>query len=199
MFPSNRPRSACTLDVHTHFLNWRVSVYFLLAPKGDQCGGAVQARSVVLASGGTHSWTDGTSTDIRWNYEFLGGRSGAYRVSGSTMTVTPPRTVPVTAVTVDMVERLLRSGKVDKQLTRALSPTGGVFSTTFNWESTTNNLGQELTVRLERRRPKSWRFSLRIRSADATTSCFRSQSRKPVSGNVGESYTPADRRRYRSS
>ena len=26
----------------------------------------------------------------------------------------------------------------------------------FNWESTTNNLGQELTVRLERRRPKSW-------------------------------------------
>ena len=89
-------------------------------------------------------------------------------------------------------------GEGGEQLTRALSPTGGVFSTTFNWESTTNNLGQELTVRLERRRPKSWRVSLRIRSADATTSCFRSQSRKPVSGNVGKSYS-RDRRRYRSS
>ena len=38
------------------------------------------------------------------------------------MTVTPPRTVPVTAVTVDMVERLLRSGKVDKQLPPRAKP-----------------------------------------------------------------------------
>jgi hypothetical protein len=98
---------------------------------------------VLLKSGESGIWTDGTSVELHWTFQFLGGRGGFYRAAPILAVVRP--TSEVSSISLRVLERY-RSGHVEKELIIELNRLTHQFQAEFIWESTVNTREQEIAV-----------------------------------------------------
>lgn len=107
-----------------------------------------EERLVILKSGGTTSWTDGTVVEIRWTFHFEGSRAGSYTAAPVAVLVRPSNAQLVTGGAVQVLERILRSGVVAQKREFPLEMKENSLQCAFEWHSTVNVPEQEISVQL---------------------------------------------------
>lgn len=106
-----------------------------------------EEKSVLLISGDTQSWTDGTQVRVSWTCASLESPTDAYKASVR-IAVLPSQLTPVKAIHIHLLERFPRSGVVSSDIRRRLARAGAVYQTRFDWNSTVNITQQELHISL---------------------------------------------------